>query len=120
MDKEKRIIIAGGRNFNNYDLLKEKLLKYIGFNTDVTVISGGAMGADTLGEKFAKEYKLYCMTIPALWNVYGKSAGYKRNVQMAKYASQEEGILFAFWNGVSKGTSHMIDIAKQYGLEIQI
>lgn len=118
--KERRIIVAGSRNFQDYELLKETLVKYIGSDKNITIVSGCAKGADSLGEQFSMEYKLHCMKFPAAWNLYGKSAGYKRNVQMAKYANLEYGVLFAFWDGVSKGTEHMINIAKEYGLEIHI
>lgn len=49
-----------------------------------------------------------------------KSAGYIRNKAMAEYAAQETGILFAFWDGQSKGTKHMIDLAYQYGLDVHV
>ena len=52
---------------------------------------------------------------PADWNK-GKSAGYIRNEKMANYADA----LIAFWNGMSRGTEHMINLAKQYKLKIRI
>jgi hypothetical protein len=45
------------------------------------------------------------------WDTYGKSAGYRRNADMAKYSDA----VVCFWDGVSKGTKHMIDLARQYG-----
>ena len=54
------------------------------------------------------------------WNTYGKSAGYRRNAEMAKYASEAYGVLFAFWDGQSRGTKHMIDLANKYGLEVHV
>jgi len=123
-----RIIIAGGRKFNNYDLLvdsfKELILelkeKHNISKSDVEIISGGASGADKLGELLAQRNSLKLSKFPADWNLYGKSAGYKRNAQMASYASQEQGILLAFWDGTSKGTGHMIDLAMKAGLERKI
>lgn len=115
MSKSK-VIIAGGREFNQYDLLKfkcDKILKDLG---DVIIISGGARGADALGERYAKERGLKCEKYEADWDTYGKSAGYKRNEEMAKNA----GYLIAFWDGRSKGTGHMIDLAKQYNLKVRI
>ena len=53
---------------------------------------------------------------PADWDLEGKSAGFKRNVKMAEYADA----LVAFWDGESKGTKHMIEIAKEKGLDIRI
>jgi hypothetical protein len=53
---------------------------------------------------------------PADWERYGKSAGYRRNKEMALVAQA----LVAFWDGESLGTKHMIDIAHKYKLTIKI
>lgn len=56
----------------------------------------------------------------ANWDLYGKSAGYRRNEDMAKYAKEDTniGVLIAFWDRVSKGTKHMIDLANKYRLRV--
>lgn len=96
-----------------------------GFNTNksnVTIVSGTANGADKLGERFAREFSLNLKRFPANWDKYGKSAGYKRNAQMAKYASDSlsKKVLIAFWDGKSSGTKHMINLAKERNLEVHI
>lgn len=104
-----RVIIAGGRNFSNYRLLKDKCFKILSnkiVTDNVVIISGGARGADMLGERFAKELGLQLLLFPAEWDKYGKSAGYKRNLTMSENADA----LIAFWDGKSRGTRHMIDI----------
>ena len=87
--KSMNICIAGSRDFNDYELLESSITEWAKNNPqikqeDVTIISGGARGADKLGERFAKEYDLKLQIYPADWNQYGKSAGYKRNTQMAE------------------------------------
>lgn len=72
-----------------------------------TVISGTAPGADTMGEKWAESRNIPVIKMPANWDLYGKSAGYKRNVEMAKIANY----VVVFWDGISNGTRHMINIA---------
>lgn len=129
--KEFRIIIAGGRDFKNYDLLSDTLMKYLEDidNTgivnnpkQVKFVSGTARGADSLGEQFAYTWGYDVVRFPAAWNTYGKSAGYRRNAEMAKFASKDghRGILIAFWDGKSRGTKHMIDLAKRYGLKVHV
>lgn len=127
-----RIIIAGGRNFNDMEYLErschnvfqqmsEKGVLTNNINVDISnmeIVCGKARGADTLGEEFAKNYGIKVKYFPANWDAYGKSAGYKRNKQMAEYAKDEDGILIAFWDGESKGTKHMIDLANKEGLEV--
>lgn len=123
---ELRVIIAGSREFNNYELLKEKCIDRIAAHNPnalpVRIISGTARGADQLGEQFAKEENCLLSRFPADWDKYGKSAGYRRNVEMAKFAieDQNKGLLIAFWDGKSRGTKWMIDIAKRYGLDVEV
>ena len=114
-----RIIIAGGRNFNDYNLLKEKVDNIISDKRkthQIYIVSGKARGADSLGEKYANENGLNIMEFPADWDKHGRSAGYKRNVEMAENADA----LIAFWDGESRGTKHMIDIAKEKNLLTRI
>lgn len=111
-----RVIVAGGRDFNDYELLKNKLNIYLSNLEDVTIVSGGARGADLLGEKYAKEKGLRLAMFPADWNTYGKSAGSVRNRQMAEYSDY----LVAFWDGKSRGTSNMIKTAEELGLKIKV
>lgn len=113
------VIIAGGRDFNDYELLKSKcllLLKNKMEQCDVQVVCGCARGADTLGKQFAEELGLKVLEYPADWDKYGKRAGYIRNEEMAKISNA----LIAFWDGESRGTKHMIDLAKEYGLPTRI
>jgi len=114
----KRIIIAGGRTFNNPDLAEVELLKLTnGLGPEeVMIISGGAKGADTIGEYIARTYGTNLAIYPAQWNRHGKSVGYKRNTLMAENTDA----LLAFWDGKSKGTKHMIDIATNKALSITI
>lgn len=107
-----KVIIAGGRDFNDYKLLDDKCLKILSKKLKthkVEIVSGHAKGADELGERFAVNHNLQLYCYPADWNKYGKSAGYRRNVVMSENADS----LIAFWNGESKGTKHMIDIMQR-------
>lgn len=118
MDK-RRVIIAGGREFNNYELLKWTCdLILFDFKDDVEVISGMAIGADTLGVRYAREKGYKVIEKPANWNLYGKGAGPRRNKEMAQIGD----ILIAFWNGQIKnsGTANMILQAHRQGLEIEV
>jgi Ni,Fe-hydrogenase maturation factor len=116
MEESYKVIIAGGRDFSNYDLLLEKCDYYLAKKTNVEVISGGAKGSDKLGERYAKERNLPLKIFLADWTSLGKRAGFVRNVEMAEYADA----LIAFWDGKSKGTKHMIDLAKTYNLNVKL
>lgn len=72
-----------------------------------TIVSGGARGADKLGEVYAKDNGYNLRIFPADWNTHGYKAGFLRNEEMAEYADA----LAAFWDGKSRGTKHMISTA---------
>lgn len=124
--EELRIIIAGGRTFNDYTKLNNSLKDIISNRTfevdEIVIISGTARGADQLGERFANENGLKVKKFPADWETLGKRAGYVRNSDMAKYSISDGnlGMLVAFWDGESKGTKHMIDLANKNKLEVHI
>ena len=113
-----KVIIAGGRDFNDYELLKLKCDYYLS-NIDkanIVIISGAAKGADSLGEKYAKERGYIIDSHPAKWDKYGKSAGYRRNKEMVDIASAA----ICFWDGKSKGTKYTIDLCKEKRIPCKI
>ena len=106
-----RVLIAGTRTFDDYELLKNELNK-LKEELDLPiseVVSGKAKGADALGERWAKENNIKVIEFPAEWDKYGKKAGYLRNTEMGKYC--DRGIIFT--NG-SKGSEMMINIMKYF------
>jgi len=105
-----KVIIAGSRNFDNYNLLKEKIDFFLKNkinknkpNFGIEIISGKARGADTLGERYAREKGFALKRFPADWNSYGKKAGYIRNKEMRDYAD----VCVVFWDRISKGSKLM-------------
>lgn len=104
-----KVIIAGSRTFNNYDLLVKTLQEE---NLIIEkVVCGGARGADTLGAEWAKKNGVPVKYFNAEWEKYGRAAGIIRNHQMGDYADY----LIAFWDGKSSGTKDMIDYMQQLG-----
>ena len=77
------------------------------------IISGGARGADALGERFAKEHDIECVVYRADWNKYGKRAGFIRNHDIINACTH----CVAFWDGESRGTKHDIDLCREQGKE---
>lgn len=113
------VIIAGTRDFSDYALLNEKVIKILSQKTEefnVKIVCGMARGADLLGKKFADEHGLEVVECPADWDKHGKKAGYMRNEEMAKISDA----LIAFWDSKSPGTKHMIDLATKYKLKIRV
>lgn len=106
------VIVAGSRGFNDEAWLIDTLDSIHRVEPITAIISGTARGADSLGERWAAARNVKCLRMPAKWDRYGKSAGYRRNEDMAKIANR----LVAFWDGKSRGTQHMINIARERGI----
>jgi len=91
-----KVAVIGSRNFNDYELVKETLTKL-----DITLlVSGGAKGADSLGERYANENNITTLIFKPDWERHGRGAGMIRNTDIVKNSD----IVVAFWDGSSKGT----------------
>lgn len=120
-----RIIIAGGRDFTDYDLLKksvsEILRKTVDLETEsVTVVSGRCRGADRLGERYAGEHGMAILPMPADWIKHGKAAGSIRNQDMAVIASRDKALCICFWDRKSSGTFDMIQAAHRHRVPVEV
>lgn len=116
---EKRIVVAGCRNYFNYEQAKAFIdfcLKNIKDEYTLIFVSGGAPGADALGERYALEHGYKVERYNADWEKYGRSAGPIRNEEMAKAAD----FVICFWDGKSRGTKSMIGFAEKYEKPIKI
>ena len=117
-----KVIICGSREFDDYELLKEKCDNILSRKRDsgeeIVVISGAANGADSLGEEYAKERGFRVERYPADWKTFGKKAGYIRNKKMAEVGNA----CIAFLEpGVEcRGTRMMISIAKEQNLLLRV
>lgn len=115
----KRIVVAGCRDYENYREAKAYIdfcISKIRKNYTLIFVSGGCKGADMLGERYAKENGFKIERYIADWEKYGKSAGPKRNMQMAEIGDY----VICFWDGKSKGTLSMINCAKKLKKPLRI
>ena len=113
-----KVIIAGCRDFTDYELLREKCdyhLQNLRLE-DIVIVSGHASGADSLGERYAQDRGFQLETYPADWQAHGRAAGPIRNAKMASVAHA----LIAFWDGKCRGTKNMIDTAKKHNLLVAV
>ena len=113
-----RILVCGGRHFEDYALLNNILNKVLKDKMlapkDVEIVSGHCVGADMLGERWAEENNASVKIFPADWVKYKKSAGPIRNKQMIDYITCfENKIVVAFVSPNSKGTKQTISLAEK-------
>jgi len=119
--KKFRLIIAGNRFFDDYEFLCQKvdsLIKNIVKNHRMIIVSGACDGADSFGEKYAKEKGFDIVRMPANWSLYGKKAGPIRNKEMALVA--DGCVCFLPRDKKSKGTKDMIRNAKKEKILLRV
>ena len=111
------ILICGDRNWADADTICNQLLR---FNpADHTIIHGNARGADTIAGTEACKLGFKVIAVPAKWNRYGKAAGPMRNFEMLGHKPQ---LVIAFHHNLSesKGTAHMVKIARESGIAVEV
>lgn len=103
--------VIGSRTFNDFSMVEKTMNEYKQ-NNNVEyelIISGGARGADSLGEEYANKYNVPKLILKPDWKKHKKAAGFIRNKNIIDNAE----IVFAFWDGKSKGTQHAMQLTKQ-------
>jgi len=111
-----RVIVAGSRTVDDYQRLADNLDRILSQLRNVEIVSGGARGADALGERYAIERGLKLRRMPALWEIFQKLSGPIRNARMSWYGTH----LAAFWDGESSGTRNMIETGRLDGLRSRV
>jgi hypothetical protein len=115
-----RIAIVGSREFADRALVRRVIHRLMEKHgpEHLTIVSGGARGADTLAEDLARAYKLDCLVFPADWETYGKRAGFHRNAVIVDNADE---VIALYADGpLSAGTSHTVKLALAAGLRVHI
>ncbi len=109
-----RVIICGGRKFWERARMYQELDRIDSEKRILTVITGGANGADFLAQSWAEARLKHLVVFEAQWDKYGKSAGPIRNEQMLKESGPD--LVIAFPGG--RGTAHMIAISRRDGVPV--
>lgn len=133
-EKVFKVVVAGGRDFKDFNLLCNKLdgLLILKAKTHkIVIVSGEAQGADKFGEDYAKLRGFKVEPHPAKWSdltvegaviktnkhgQYNAVAGHMRNEDMA--ISCDVGVLF--WDGYSTGTADMKTRLDKHGKPCRI
>ncbi len=112
------IAIVGSRRYTRMDhfrtILDPIMLSHL--ETGVMLVSGGAIGADSLAEQYAEETYTPIVVYLPLWDRYGKAAAYIRNKKIIDSCDE----VIAFWDMKSQGTKMSIELATQAGKPIKI
>lgn len=112
-----KVLVCGGRDYNDYGHLKRVMTNFVasrGIDKEkLFIIHGGALGADSMAEFWAKENSVKTLVFRADWTQHGKAAGPIRNRQMVKVGPD---IVIAFPGG--PGTADMIKVAKEAGIKV--
>lgn len=109
-----RVLVCGGRDFSDIEMLTEFLDKLHKSSPVQVIIHGDARGADKLAGVWARDNLVPIEKYPADWTKYGKSAGFRRNTQMLVEGRPD--LVVAMPGGV--GTAMMVDIATKAGIRV--
>lgn len=115
------LAIVGSRSFTNYVLLKETINQFYPSPGDILeIVSGGAKGADSLAERYARENNIRMIRLRPKWRndqgIYNPRAGFDRNKHIVSRASH----VVAFWDKNSRGTLDSINYAKKLGKRLDV
>lgn len=110
-----RILVCGGREYDNYSQFMDKMEKLVeNYWGDLVIIHGDAKGADFLARIWAVYHEETELRFPANWGKHGKTAGAIRNQQMLDEGKPD--IVLAFPGGT--GTVDMIRRARKAGVRV--
>lgn len=114
-------IVVGTRTFDDYDFIEQKLNSILIKKKNICIVSGGADGVDSCARDYAINHNYKYKEFKARWDLYGKSAGPKRNQEMCDYIIKQHDFgMIIFWDGQSKGTLNDINLAKDLNIPHRI
>ena len=116
----KYLLIAGSRTFDDRDVFNSVTREVIGEEREITIVEGGAAGADSLAKAYALENGLVVEEFKPDWAKYGRAAGPKRNDAMTAFIKEHGGKALYFWDEESKGTKQCIASAKKKGIDVLV
>ncbi|HEF9752633.1 TPA: DUF2493 domain-containing protein [Campylobacter coli] len=116
-----KLLVCGGRDYKDVEHFNKEMSNIFSLyqNQIDTIIEGGASGADNMAKNYALKNKINLVEVKADWQHFGKAAGPIRNQRMLSMLDSNYCVL-AFWNGVSKGTKNMIEIARNKNIKVII
>lgn len=110
-----KVLVCGGRDFEDYDMLKTVLSALqVEKGAFTLIIHGAARGADRMAGQYARRHGIAEQAVSADWDKHGKAAGPIRNKQMLELGKPD--LVVAFPGG--KGTANMVEQSKAAGVEI--
>lgn len=101
-----RVAIIGSRNIQNLSV--ESIIAHIPQNAS-ELVSGGALGIDSLAETAAEKLSLPIKVFLPDYDLNGRTAPLTRNQQIVDYAD----FVLAFWDTHSRGTAHALNYCVQ-------
>lgn len=110
-----RVLVCGGRNYSDRETVFHELHQLAEKHGWLTVIEGGAQGADALARHWAHLCYQGVVTVHAEWRRLGRAAGPARNTRMLVGGKPD--LVLAFPGG--KGTADMVRQAREVGVPVR-
>lgn len=123
----KRLLITGSRTWTNSQMMRNELVRAYRELTDsspnapdVTLVHGGAAGADIMAGQIWQSARLTVEVHEAQWKsqgIYFSGAGRARNKLMVNLGAD---LCLAFIKNNSRGASHCAQLAEDAGIPVRI
>jgi len=128
-----RILVTGSREWNDHNIVLWELRRIADGASDVTLVHGGARGADQIAARWAHNLGWTVEEHEANWDSCGNDcdkshkrqrvtgewycprSGFVRNAEMVKLGAD---ICVAFYKGASKGTDMCATLAEKAGIKV--
>jgi hypothetical protein len=112
-----RVLVCGSRDWEDHEAITRRLSALPGEHRPVTIVQGGARGADRMAARAARYWGFDVEEHPADWEKHGKIAGPIRNREMLDSGID---LVLAFQRDGSRGTQHTIDEARRRGIPVEV
>lgn len=128
-----RILVTGSREWTDTGAIFNALLNAAKQESNVTLVHGGAKGADFIANRWAEHFQWTIEEHPANWDSCGPDcddshkrvrydgtkycprSGFIRNAEMVNLGAD---ICLAFYKGTSKGTDMCAKLAEKAGIKV--
>lgn len=116
-----RILVTGSRDWTDSEAIDSALWHAwtdagCPDRSTVTLVHGGARGADHIAAAIARRVGLNVECHPAAWDTRGRAAGKIRNAEMVNAGAD---VCLAFIRNESRGATHCADLAEAKGIPTQ-
>lgn len=109
-------LFCGSRDWKDRGAIEADMFPIAMADPEAIVVHGGARGADEIAGEVARQLGLHVAEVRALWPLFGRGAGPRRNEAMLRLKPD---VVYAYPLS-GPGTRGMINLARACGVEVVV